>query len=125
MGFMFPANGKLGRFGNSAAWWLGIQPYELFFYVFLPPLLLDAAVRIDFFLFKKVWSKNRAGRPGYAPCRRRRGAPGRCHGWRSCAVAAGWHGTSPVVSGNVHRVRAALCLVAARRACFSHAAFAT
>ena len=54
MGFMFPANGNLGRFGNSAAWWLGIQPYELFFYVFLPPLLLDAAVRIDFFLFKKV-----------------------------------------------------------------------
>lgn len=54
MGFMFPAHGNLGRFGNSAAWWLGIQPYELFFYVFLPPLLLDAAVRIDFFLFKKA-----------------------------------------------------------------------
>ena len=27
---------------------------ELFFYIFLPPLLLDAAVRIDFYLFKKV-----------------------------------------------------------------------
>ncbi len=92
MGFMFPANGKLGRFGNSAAWWLGIQPYELFFYVFLPPLLLDAAVRIDFFLFKKVWQKiARAGRrtrraapvaarPGVA----RRSAPDGC-GWLA------WH----------------------------------
>ena len=51
---MFPANGDLGRLGNSIAWWLGIEPYELFLYVFLPPLLLDAAVRIDFFLFKRV-----------------------------------------------------------------------
>ena len=34
--------------------WLNIEPYELFFYVFLPPLLLDAAVKLDFFLFKKV-----------------------------------------------------------------------
>ena len=64
MGFMFPANGNLGRFGNSAAWWLGIQPYELFFYVFLPPLLLDAAVRIDFFLFKKVRPILQANKPG-------------------------------------------------------------
>jgi hypothetical protein len=45
---------NLGELGNSVAWWLGIQPYDLFFYVFLPPLLLDAAVRIDFYLFKKV-----------------------------------------------------------------------
>jgi hypothetical protein len=53
-GIMFPTMGGLGRLGNSIAWWLSIQPYELFLYVFLPPLLLDAAVRIDFFLFKKV-----------------------------------------------------------------------
>ena len=52
--FMFPSDGALGRLGNSIAWWLGIEPYELFLYVFLPPLLLDAAVRIDFFLFKRV-----------------------------------------------------------------------
>ena len=51
---MFPVN--LGRFGNSIAIWLGIEPYELFFYIFLPPLLFDAAVRIDFFMFKKVVS---------------------------------------------------------------------
>ncbi|BDA42347.1 probable Na(+)/H(+) antiporter NhaH at N-terminal half [Coccomyxa sp. Obi] len=55
--FMFPTDGGLGRLGNSIAWWLGIEPYELFLYVFLPPLLLDAAVRIDFFLFKKAWVK--------------------------------------------------------------------
>lgn len=51
-GFMFPYN--LGRLGNGISWWLGIHPYELFFYVFLPPLLCDSAVRIDFFLFKQV-----------------------------------------------------------------------
>ncbi len=51
-GFMFPFD--LGRLGNGIALWLGIRPYELFFYIFLPPILLDAAIRIDFFLFKKV-----------------------------------------------------------------------
>ena len=55
---MFPTEGGLGRLGNSIAWWLGIRPYELFLYVFLPPLLLDAAVRIDWFLFKKVPSQH-------------------------------------------------------------------
>jgi hypothetical protein len=34
--------------------WLGMHPTFLFFQIFLPPLLLDSAVRIDFFLFKKV-----------------------------------------------------------------------
>lgn len=51
-GILFPWN--LGRLGNSVALWLNIEPYELFFYVFLPPLLLDAAVKLDFFLFRKV-----------------------------------------------------------------------
>ncbi|KAK9819620.1 hypothetical protein WJX72_000338 [[Myrmecia] bisecta] len=51
-GLMF--SGNLGRFGNSIAIWLGIAPYELFFYIFLPPLLFDAAIRIDFFLFKQM-----------------------------------------------------------------------
>ncbi|DBA74298.1 TPA: Son of sevenless 1, variant 2 [Trebouxia sp. C0004] len=51
-GILFPLN--LGRLGNSVSLWLNIEPYELFFYVFLPPLLLDAAVKLDFFLFKKT-----------------------------------------------------------------------
>ncbi|GIL78699.1 hypothetical protein Vretifemale_8066, partial [Volvox reticuliferus] len=46
---------NLGRFGNSVALWLGgIHPGEVFFYTFLPPLLLDSAARVDFFIFKKV-----------------------------------------------------------------------
>lgn len=46
---------NLGRFGNSVALWLGgIHPGETFFYVFLPPLLLDSAARLDYFVFKKV-----------------------------------------------------------------------
>ncbi len=31
-----------------------LQPSEIFFYLFLPPLLLDSAVRIDFYVFRKV-----------------------------------------------------------------------
>lgn len=45
---------NLGRLGNGINLWLGMQPAEIFFYIFLPPLLLDSAVRIDFFVFKKV-----------------------------------------------------------------------
>jgi hypothetical protein len=52
MAIAFPVN--LGALGNSLAIWLGISPWQLFFYVFLPPLLLDAAVRIDWFMFRKV-----------------------------------------------------------------------
>jgi hypothetical protein len=48
----FPVN--LGRFGNSLALFLGVEPADLFLYVFLPPLLFDAAVRIYYFVFKKV-----------------------------------------------------------------------
>lgn len=51
-GIAFPVN--LGRFGNSFALFLGVQPAEIFLYVFLPPILFDAAVRIDYFVFKKV-----------------------------------------------------------------------
>ncbi|GMH41236.1 hypothetical protein BSKO_09146 [Bryopsis sp. KO-2023] len=45
---------NLGHFGNGIDLWLGMQPAEIFFYVFLPPLLLDSAVRIEYFVFKKV-----------------------------------------------------------------------
>ena len=45
---------NLGRVTNALALWLGAEPAELLFYVFLPPLLLESAVRINFYLFKKV-----------------------------------------------------------------------
>ncbi|KAK9831565.1 hypothetical protein WJX74_000240 [Apatococcus lobatus] len=45
---------NLGRVTNALALWLGAEPSELLFYVFLPPLLLESAVRINFFLFKKM-----------------------------------------------------------------------
>lgn len=44
----------LGALSNASAWWLGMQPAEIFFYIFLPPLLLDSSVRIDFFEFRQV-----------------------------------------------------------------------
>ena len=45
---------NLGRLGNALAIWLGVQPADLFLYIFLPPMLLDEAVRIEYFIFKKV-----------------------------------------------------------------------
>lgn len=45
---------NLGHFSNAVAIWLGMHPSTIFFQIFLPPLLLDSAVRVDFFLFKKV-----------------------------------------------------------------------
>ncbi|GMH41796.1 hypothetical protein BSKO_09706 [Bryopsis sp. KO-2023] len=45
---------NMREFSNSIALWIGLSPAESFFYIFLPPLLLDSAVRIDFFVFKKV-----------------------------------------------------------------------
>jgi NhaP-type Na+/H+ or K+/H+ antiporter len=40
--------------GNAFALWLGIDPPEVFLFVFLPPLLLDSALTLDWFLFKKL-----------------------------------------------------------------------
>ncbi|KAK9840543.1 hypothetical protein WJX81_000451 [Elliptochloris bilobata] len=48
----FPIN--FGPFGNALALWLGVEPPDLLLYVFLPPILLDSAARIDFFVFKKM-----------------------------------------------------------------------
>jgi hypothetical protein len=45
---------NLGRFSNGIAIWLGIEPADLFLYIFLPPLLLDSAIRVDAYIFKKV-----------------------------------------------------------------------
>ena len=38
---------------NASSLWLGMRPADIFVYVFLPPFLLDLAVRIDFFMLKK------------------------------------------------------------------------
>lgn len=43
-----------GRLGNAFTLWLGVNPPELLLYGFLPPLLLDAALGLDWFIFKKV-----------------------------------------------------------------------
>ena len=48
----FPIN--LRQWGNALAIWLGIKPSDLFLYIFLPPMLLDAAIRISYFHFRKV-----------------------------------------------------------------------
>jgi len=45
-----------GPLGNGIAIWLGIEPADLFLYIFLPPMLVDSAVRIDFYIFRKVSS---------------------------------------------------------------------
>ena len=50
----FPIN--LRQWGNALAIWLGIKPSDLFLYIFLPPMLLDAAIRISYFHFRKVLS---------------------------------------------------------------------
>jgi hypothetical protein len=50
---------NLNHFSNALTIWLGMHPSTIFFQIFLPPLLLDSAVRLDFFLFKKVQDCNR------------------------------------------------------------------
>lgn len=42
------------QLSNAFAYWIGISPPDLFMYGFLPPLLLNSSLRIDFFLFRKV-----------------------------------------------------------------------
>ena len=46
---------NLGSIGNAVALWLDIKPAELFFYAFLPPLLVEQSIRIDFYMFKKTF----------------------------------------------------------------------
>lgn len=47
---------NMGPLSNGTSLWLGIEPADIFLYVFLPPLLLDSTVRTDYFTFKKVSS---------------------------------------------------------------------
>lgn len=51
-----------GRYPRCAAhgWINPCTPHaplcaDIFFYAFLPPLLTDAAMRLDFYIFKKIW----------------------------------------------------------------------
>ncbi|KAI3423997.1 hypothetical protein D9Q98_009830 [Chlorella vulgaris] len=46
---------NLLQVSNSISIWLGISPPDLFFYAFIPPLAVDSAIRLDFFLFSKLW----------------------------------------------------------------------
>ena len=57
----------LRSLGNAFTLWLGIDPPEIFFYAFLPPLLLDSALSIDFFLFRKA---REGGLPHIEPANR-------------------------------------------------------
>jgi hypothetical protein len=45
---------NLGHVSNASALWLGMRPADIFVFVFLPPFLLDLAVRIDWYMLKKV-----------------------------------------------------------------------
>jgi hypothetical protein len=45
---------NMGPLSNAFAIWLSISPADLFLYIFLPPLLLDSAVRMEWFVFRKV-----------------------------------------------------------------------
>lgn len=45
---------NMREFSNSISLWMGLSPAQTFFTVFLPPLLLDSAARVDYFMFKKV-----------------------------------------------------------------------
>jgi len=55
---------NLREISSAIAIWLGISPPDLFFYAFLPPLLVDSAIRIDFFMFSKVGYHGRTGGAG-------------------------------------------------------------
>ena len=46
-------NASLLPRSNASSLWLGMRPADIFVYVFLPPFLLDLAVRIDYFMLKK------------------------------------------------------------------------
>ncbi|KAG1661624.1 hypothetical protein FOA52_002854 [Chlamydomonas sp. UWO 241] len=45
---------NLGHFSNASALWLGMRPADIFVYIFLPPFLLDLAVRINWYVLKRM-----------------------------------------------------------------------
>jgi len=46
---------NLLQIGNAISLWLSIQPADLFLYAFLPPLLVETSIRLDFFNLSKIW----------------------------------------------------------------------
>ena len=46
---------NLLQISNSVAIWLSIQPADIFFYAFIPPLVVEETIRIDLFLLRKAW----------------------------------------------------------------------
>jgi len=44
---------NLLQIGNAVSIWLAIQPADLFFYIFIPPLVVEETIRIDLFLLRK------------------------------------------------------------------------
>ena len=66
---------NLWQLSNASAMWMGMNPPDIFLYIFLPPLLLDNASRIEFFMFRKV--THHCGAPHCLPCARS-GAQPRC-----------------------------------------------
>lgn len=54
---------NMRQLSNGTAIWLGIEPPDLFIFVILPPLLVDSALRIDFFMFRKVMVQVRTRSP--------------------------------------------------------------
>lgn len=45
---------NLGRFSNSFTIWLSASPPEILLYGFLPPLLFESAVGLDYHIFKRL-----------------------------------------------------------------------
>ena len=46
---------NLLELGNAIAIWLSFRPGDLFLYAFLPPLIVDSALNIEMYMFKKVF----------------------------------------------------------------------
>eukprot|EP00889_Picochlorum_renovo_P008463 jgi/Picre1/35493/NNA_002955.t1 len=42
------------QLGNSVAQWLSVSPSDLFLYAFLPPLIVEEAIHIEFYMFRKM-----------------------------------------------------------------------
>ena len=86
----------LCRLGNAFTLWLGINPPELFFYAFLPPLLLDSALSIDYFLFNKAGDAGLLGLLAGLPCWAA-AMPACWAGWQT-----GWRACQLTVLAPVH-----------------------